>query len=225
MNASKLSIALALFGSIVGSATSQFDRTPPREARPEARQPEGDRQRVRDRGPHHHEHMRARLIERFDADGDTTLNDAERQEAGQALRRLRQMHDRRHDARHDRRDHIRREALERFDTNEDGKLDDTERATAKAHFEAKKAEFMARFDTNANGKIEGDEREAVREHIKARHEERRLDINRDGTLDELDVQTALSRVAAGERIPDLNSDGVSDAADVNELITRIKQKD
>lgn len=223
MKASKAILALALFGCIAGHAASQLDRAPARPARPEARQPEGER------GPRHHdqrrERIRERLIERFDADGDTTLSESERQEAGQALRRLRHMHDRRRDARHDRRDHVRRQALERFDANEDGTLDETERAAARAHFEQKKADFIARFDTNADGRIEGDERDAVREHMKAEHAKRRLDINRDGNLDELDVQTAISRLSKGERIPDLNNDGLTDANDVAELVTRLQQTD
>jgi hypothetical protein len=39
--------------------------------------------------------------------------------------------------------------------------------------------------------------------------------------DELDVQVAANRVAAGERIPDFNKDGEINAADVNILIEKI----
>ncbi|GAB5496637.1 MAG: hypothetical protein Phyf2KO_17170 [Phycisphaerales bacterium] len=185
---------------------------------------ETERQTAHEAMRAHHEEMRAnikaKLIEKFDADGDGELKGDEREEAGRAMHRLRHAKDRRHD----RRQRISRHLKEQFDTNEDGKLDETERAALKSHMQAKKAEIVERFDADGNGKLEGDERVAVKEYMKAQHESRRLDINRDGVVNEQDVQAAVSRVSEGERIPDFNKDGQIDAADVNELIERVKNR-
>lgn len=183
---------------------------------------ETERQTARDAMRAHHEEMRtqmkAKLIEKFDTDGDGELTGEEREEAGRAMHRMRHAKDRKHDRRH----RIARHLKEQFDTNEDGKLDETEREALKSHMQAKKAEIVERFDADGNGKLEGDERVAVKEYMKAQHESRRLDINRDGVVNEQDVQAAVSRVSEGERIPDFNKDGEIDALDVNELIEKVK---
>lgn len=174
------------------------------------------------------EKKKAAILEKFDANGDGELSGEEREEAGRAMRQFRNArdrgHDRRGDRRGDRRHAMKGHVLERFDANEDGKLDGTERAAAKAHFEQKKAEIIEKFDADGSGKIDGDERKALGDYLRAERERMRMDINRDGQIDDKDVQAATSRVAAGERIPDFNKDGESDALDVNALIEQMKSE-
>ena len=52
-----------------------------------------------------------------------------------------------------------------------------------------------------------------------------MDVNRDGTIDDLDVQAAINRVAGEQRLYDYNRDGVNDVHDLSELIDRVKRED
>lgn len=167
----------------------------------------------------HRAEMKARLLERFDDNGDGELDEAERETIREVLGPM--IRERAERGRRDdhRRDRARREAMQRFDTNEDGRLDEDERAAAKAHFEQKKAEVVARFDADGDGELDDAERQAARAHHR---EKRRLDINRDGSVDAADIDAATDRLAAGERVPDLNEDGTSDAADLTLLIERVR---
>ncbi len=172
---------------------------------------EAERQAARER-------MKQELLEKYDADGDGVLSDEERRQAGDAMRRLREVQDRRSPQR----DRMRREAMQRFDTDGDGELSEAERANAKAQYEQQKADFISRFDADGNGSLEGAEREAAREQMRTERENRRLDVNRDGSVDDLDIHAAMNRVAGEQRLHDFNRDGVNDANDLSELINRVK---
>ena len=185
---------------------------------------EAERQTVRETMKAEHEsrraEMKAKLLERFDDNGDGELDEAERAEIRAIVGPMvRERGDRRDGRGHDHRRHMHKEALERFDADEDGRLDEAERAVAKAFFEQKKAEIVARFDADGDGELNESEREAAKLHHR---EQRRLDVNRDGTVDAADLQAATDRLAAGERLPDLNGDGSVDAADLAELSQRIR---
>ncbi len=80
--------------------------------------------------------------------------------------------------------------LKQFDTDGDGKLSDAEKATAKAAWEAKRAEhdkeMLAKFDKDGDGKLNDEEKAAAHEAMKAEHAKEMLakfDKNGDGKLD------------------------------------------
>ena len=120
------------------------------------------------------------------------------------------------------RERMRQAMLERYDANGDGELDDTERETARAEAEQRRQELIEQFDANGDGELDGDERTAVREHFRQERENRRMDVNGDGVVDDLDVQAAINRVSGEQRLHDFNRDGFHDANDVSELIRRIQ---
>ncbi len=243
MKASSILTAVVLIAAS-GSALAQSDRGPRHHDRhgSEFRQgllekfdADGDgelneteretaRQAVREYREAAREKKKAAILEKFDANGDGELSGEEREEAGRAMHQFRNARERGQGRRGDRRHAMKGHVLERFDANEDGKLDGTERAAAKAHFEQKKAEIIEKFDADGSGKIDGDERKALGDYLRAERERTRMDINRDGQIDDKDVQAATSRVSAGERIPDFNKDGQSDALDVNALIEKMKSE-
>jgi len=115
---------------------------------------------------------RARIIERFDADGDGKLDEQERAAA--------------HEAR-------RAKVLERFDTNGNGMIDDAERkAIGKARKQRRlkrHQRLLERFDTNGDGQLDEQERAAARELRRAKMIER-FDANGDGVLDRNEKKTA-----------------------------------
>ncbi len=83
---------------------------------------------------------RDRMLERFDTDGDGTLNDDERSAAREVWREHKS--DRR-EHRADRREHRadrRERMLERFDSDGDGSLNDDERGAAREARHARRAE-------------------------------------------------------------------------------------
>lgn len=173
---------------------------------------------MRARHQERREMFKARLLERFDANGDGELDESERAEAKQAVRD----HGPRRFGKRGHRPP--RELVKRFDENADGRLDDNERAALRAHLEQKKAELIERFDTDGNGKLEGEEREAIRAFMRAEHQKRRLDLNHDGVIDELDAQAAMNRIGSGETIPDYNHDGKHNAEDGTELLRLIQEQ-
>lgn len=252
-----ISAALVLFGTC-GLAAGLTAADPDgllggpaaKEAQPE-RKAKADRRRGQQRG----EQMRkAAFLEKFDADGDGELSDAEKATAKEAMQAHRaerraamearllprfddnnngvlddsewatikeivgpMMKDRGERAQRAKK-HMKKLAVERFDADGDGELNEAEKAAAKAHFEQRKAAMIERFDADGDGKLTGEERKAAHQH----HRERRmLDVNRDGSIDELDAQAVTERFAAGERVPDVNRDGSQNAADVAELLQRI----
>ena len=108
---------------------------------------------------------RARIMDRFDKDGDGTLNEAERAAVREAVQ--------------ERFPRLYARVLERFDKDEDGKLNEAERAalrqatrrclgrlrrrllTARRH-------IVQEFDQDGDHRLNDDERAAAREAVKAR---------------------------------------------------------
>jgi len=144
------------------------------------------------------EEMRAKILEKFDANKDGKLDETERAEARKA------MAERARAGAQDRRENI----LEKFDENKDGKLDEAERAKAKAAFLAKIDEpgplhemMLRRFDEDKDGKLSDAEKAKAVAEFEKRHEEMRarreevlkeFDKDGDGKLNEEE------RKAAGE---------------------------
>jgi Ca2+-binding EF-hand superfamily protein len=131
----------------------------------------------------------ARLLEKFDANHDSKLDEQERAAAKAWV----QEH--------------RGELIQKFDTNGDGKLDDQERAAAKdalrTKLQGRREEIMKKFDKNGDGKIDDQERAEAKEAIKARiaenHPEafKKFDTNGDGKID--DAEWAAAKEALKEK--------------------------
>jgi hypothetical protein len=77
--------------------------------------------------------LRAKLVERFDADGDGKLTGVERKKARRAVKRLTRFH----------------KKIARLDTDRDGKLSEAEVGDRFAR--------LRRFDTNGDGWVSDDE--------------------------------------------------------------------
>lgn len=70
----------------------------------------------------HHGELKAKLLEKFDANHDGKLDESERAAAKAAMKEHRGEH----------KGELKAKLLEKFDANHDGKLDESERAAAKA---------------------------------------------------------------------------------------------
>jgi Ca2+-binding EF-hand superfamily protein len=104
---------------------------------------------------------REAILERFDADGDGTLNDAERQ----ALRDA--MADRRHRPGEPPGHRPgREEIMERFDTDGDGVLCESEREALRAERERIRQKHLERFDADGDGKLSKAERKTMHETLR-----------------------------------------------------------
>lgn len=148
---------------------------------------------------------RARVMARYDANGDGRLGPAERQQlksdlearAGGFAVRFGVLH--------------RVHALKRlrwvFDANNDGSLSSDERVAMMDALEARcerlRAAVLARFDANGNGTLEDAERQAARDALRARVQALRqqlltqYDVNGNGVLEEPErEQLRADRVAA-----------------------------
>jgi hypothetical protein len=79
-----------------------------------------------------HPQLRAKLLEKFDADHDGKLDESERAAAKAALKEHRGEH----------RGELKARLLEKFDADHDGKLDESERAAAKAALQKRRAEHQ-----------------------------------------------------------------------------------
>ena len=103
----------------------------------------------------HKQDRKARMMKRFDADGDGKLSESERAAAKEAGKKHRD------------------EMVKRHDTDGDGKLSETERAAAKegrkARREGRRAKMMQKFDADGDGRLDKAEREARRKA----HQERK----------------------------------------------------
>ena len=103
---------------------------------------------------------RARLLEKFDKDGDGKLSEDERA----AARNERQ-----------------EQRLEKFDADGDGKLSETEERAARTQ---RKARHLGPFDTDGDGKLSEDERRAAHDKRSNQHtrELEQFDADGDGKL-------------------------------------------
>lgn len=185
--------------------------------------------------------LRARVLARYDEDGDGRLSDEERQairddvEGRPVLERTLA----RHRA-------LRRAVLHRlrfvYDANDDGHLDDSERLTLRddliARCEVRRAQILERYDLDGSGDLDEAERTELREDVRARILERRreilerFDANGDGALD-LEERVALRqavrdreaelRAALKERF-DVNADGVLDDEERAALREHLRQR-
>jgi Ca2+-binding EF-hand superfamily protein len=140
--------------------------------------------------------LRRRVLEKFDANKDGSLDESERaaakaaHEAKRAELRAKVLE--RFDAdkngtlddaenaairkgHQERRQAFRAKVLERFDADKDGTLDDAERAEAAKARAAKRAEIVAKFDANKDGTLDPTERAAAREALQAEHGAKRCD--------------------------------------------------
>ena len=125
-------------------------------------------------------HKRAKLIKKFDANGDGVLGPREKA----ALKQFRKA-----------------KRLKRFDLNKNGKIDANERAAMKKARKARngkwgkrgkrmnRAQMLKKFDLNKNGKIDRAERAAMH---RARTNKRfaRLDLNNDGVITKAEFRKA-----------------------------------
>jgi len=156
--------------------------------------------------------MHARVLEKFDTDGDGKLSPEERQAALEAAPpEVRQ-----------RIEEHRQKMLEKFDADGDGQLNDAERAAArealKQRIAEEKQKFLEKWDKDGDGVLSDAEKAAAKEafegRIRQQFQERRQefikkwDTDGDGKLN--DEERAAAREAIRERIKDhldRNDDG------------------
>jgi hypothetical protein len=137
--------------------------------------------------PGEHRPWREEMLQRFDANHDGQLDDAERATARAAWqKRMAERggpgaefhgggHPHRHwrkmmRMRHWRRMHLRHAMLRRFDRDGDHRLSEAERADARkageemrARFQANRRQMLERFDANHDGRLDENERKGVRD--------------------------------------------------------------
>lgn len=150
-----------------------------------------------------------RLAERFDADGDGTLSDAERQAAMDDMAQ-------REAEREQRR-------IDQYDTDGDGVLSAEEEAAAQAAEQAQRQErfqnFADQFDQDGDGNLDADERSdafaTVRDQREIERFIRQYDSNGDGVIDTVDFNAFLTLYQAESSRADVNGDGSVDALDVS----------
>lgn len=134
--------------------------------------------------------FKARLLERFDANKDGQLDDAEKAEARKAFEGMRRRGGT--DGRRGRRPGARghggsklagagmRKMLEKFDADKDGRLNEAERGEARAALEAAREKFrgamLARYDTDRDGTIGEAERKTAKESLQQAAAEVHLEI-------------------------------------------------
>lgn len=89
----------------------------------------------------------AKILEKFDKDGDGKLSAEEKQAA--------------HDARKEMAGERRKEMLAKYDTDQNGELSDEEKAKMREEIQAK---MLEKFDTDGDGKLSKEERAAMPKH-------------------------------------------------------------
>ena len=146
-------------------------------ATPTFAQDSSDDPRVEREGRKFSKRVRARMLKRFDVNGDKRLSREERAAAREELGKGKM---RRFKARAERRAEFRERAMERFDVDKNGTLDETEKNALREARKAKRVERRARFDTNGDGEISREERQAAREQMKAKRQA--FDADGDGKL-------------------------------------------
>lgn len=101
-----------------------------------------------------------KMIERFDADGDGHLNEAERQAMDEAMLKHR---DRRGGPSRPSREEI----MKRFDADGDGVLSEVEREAMRTERERIREENSKRFDADGDGQLSEAERKTMHETLRA----------------------------------------------------------
>ena len=102
------------------------------------------------------------ILKRFDADGDGTLSETERQAMDEAMLKNR---DRRGGPQGNR--PSRDEIMKRFDTDGDGVLSETEREAMRTERERMREENRKRFDADGDGQLSEAERKTMHETLRA----------------------------------------------------------
>lgn len=104
---------------------------------------------------------REEALKRFDADGDGTLSETERQEMHKA------MPNRRYRSGGPQGDRpSQEEILKRFDTDGDGVLSESEREALRAERKRIREEHVKRFDTDGDGQLSKEERKTMNETLR-----------------------------------------------------------
>ena len=137
------------------------------------------------------------MLEKFDANKDGQLDDAEKAAAKADFEKMRAERGPKcghrgpkgprcggpRGPRHmspEQKDECRAKFMEKFDANKDGQLDDAEKAAVKADFEAKRAEMKAafekkmleKFDANKDGQLDDAEKAAAKAEFEKKRAER-----------------------------------------------------
>lgn len=110
--------------------------------------------------------MREKRMERFDVDGDGSLDAVERQ----AAREARQSH----------RSAVRTRVLGRFDADGDGDLSRSERRAAREKMRDRAEKRRESADTSGDGVVSPEERRAARQARREQRESRRGEFDKDG---------------------------------------------
>jgi Ca2+-binding EF-hand superfamily protein len=160
----------------------------------------------------------AEILRRFDRNGDGRIDDDERADAYEAMRRERSERQTSGPVINAaRREEFRQRFFARFDLDHDGRIDDAERANAtrmlgetrRGQASALRDELMQLFDANRDGKLDDTEKAALTEFLAASQGKgseggaalradlvRRMDRNRDGRVDEKELAAAESMLRA-----------------------------
>lgn len=152
-------LALALSGSVAMAQTESETNAPP-EMKGTKPNPE---MRGRKPGPEMKRRKPApeEVFKRFDADGDGSLSETERQAMDEVMLKRRE----RQGGPQGRRPG-REEMMKRFDTDGDGVLSEAEREAMRTERERMRAENMKRFDTDGDGRLSEAERKTMHETLR-----------------------------------------------------------
>jgi Ca2+-binding EF-hand superfamily protein len=160
----------------------------------------------------------AEILRRFDRNGDGRIDDDERADAYEAMRRERaERQTSRPAISAEMREKFRQRFFALFDLNHDGRIDDEERAratrllseTSRGQASVLREELMQLFDANGDGKLDDPEKAALTEFLAENQGKgseagaalrtdlvRRMDRNRDGRVDEKELAAAESMLRA-----------------------------
>jgi Ca2+-binding EF-hand superfamily protein len=143
-------LVLALSGSVAMAQTESETNAPPKRKGPK---PDPEMQGTRP--------GREEVLKRFDADGDGTLNEAERQAMDAAMLKHRGRPGGPQGNRPSR-----EEIMKRFDTDGDGELSESEREAMRAERERIREENSKRFDADGDGQLSKEERKTMHETLR-----------------------------------------------------------